>query len=244
MLRVMTRRWIVVLVLFVAGLVVTCGVYGLWPAVYEANSVFKLDFKVPRGDYDETSHELHITSSPYVELFTMQRSDWCTKEFFSRTIQQFHVNYPNLTATDKSLEEMLRNSKFELIVHTPRIKLTVYSQTAELAAALANTYVETIKSFTDEAYKERCAKALADVRRRFERAKKTDQELLRAENEQRIAVERNSLSVCVLRPAQVPAKPIVPNPWVIFPLGTVISLGLARVLGNFFCRRRQASSRC
>ena len=239
MLRIMTRRWIFVLVLFVVGLVVTSCVYSLWPTVYEANSVFTMDVQAPKGDYDENSHEIHFYGSCYDEIFIMQRSDWRTKEFFSRTIRQFHDSHSNITVTDKALEEMLEKSKLERMGHTRRIKLTVHSQTADIAVALANTYVETIKSFTDERNKERCAKALADVRRQFERAKglsnETDQELQRAENEQRIAVERNSMNVFVLHPARVPEKPIVPNPWVIFPTGAVLSLGLALVLRNWFC---------
>ena len=233
-MRIMTRRWISVLVLFVGGLVVTCGVYGLWPPVYEANSIFTMDVQAPKGDYDENSHEMDYYSECYGEVFVRLRPDWRTKEFFSRTIRQFHVSHSNLTVADKAVEEMLENSKLERMGHTRRIKLTVYSQTAELAAALANTYVETVKSFTEERNKERCVKALTDIHRQIERAKNLSneiyQDLLRAENEHRIAVEKSNLHAFVLRPARVPEKPIVPNPWVIFPSGTVLSLGLALVL--------------
>ena len=239
MLRVMTRRWIFVLVLFVVGLVVTCCVYSLWPTVYEANSVFTMDVQAPKGDYDENSHEMDFYSDSYEEVFVRQRSDWRTKEFFSKTIRQFHDSHSNITVTDKALEEMLEKSKLERMGHTRRIKLTVHSQTAELAAALANAYVDTVKSFTDERNKERCAKALAQIHRQVERAKGLSneiyQDLLRAENEHRIAVEKSNLNAFVLRPARIPEKPIVPNPWVIFPSGTVLSLGLALVLRNCPC---------
>jgi uncharacterized protein involved in exopolysaccharide biosynthesis len=198
-----------------------------------------MDIQAPKGDYDESSHEMDYYSDDYGEIFEKQRSDWRTKDFFSRIIRQFHVKHLDLTVTDITLEEMLEKSKLERMGHSRRIRLAVYSPTAELAAALANTYVETIKLFKEERNKERCAKALADVRRQFERAKglsnETDQELQRAENEQRIAVERNSMNVFVLHPARVPEKPIVPNPWVIFPTGAVLSLGLALVLRNWFC---------
>ena len=239
MLRVMTRRWIFVLVLFVVGLVVTCCVYSLWPTVYEANSVFTMDVQAPKGDYDENSHEMDFYSDSYEEVFVRQRSDWRTKEFFSKTIRQFHDSHSNITVTDKALEEMLEKSKLERMGHTRRIKLTVHSQTAELAAALANTYVETIKLFTEERNKERCAKALVQIHQQVERAKNLSneiyQDLLRAENEHRIAVERSNVSAFVLRAAQVPEKPVVPNPWVIFPTGAVLSLGLALVLRNCPC---------
>ena len=91
----------------------------------------------------------------------------------------------------------------------------------------------------EERNKERCAKALAQIHRQVERAKNLSneiyQDLLRAENEHRIAVERSNASVFVLRAAQVPVKPIVPNPWIIFPTGAVLSLCLALVFRNCPC---------
>ena len=173
------------------------------------------------------------------EIFEKQRSDWRTKDFFARIIRQFHVKHLDLTVTDITLEEMLEKSKLERMGHSRRIRLAVYSPTAELAAALANTYVETIKLFTEERNKERCAKALVQIHQQVERAKNLSneiyQDLLRAENEHRIAVERSNVSAFVLRAAQVPEKPVVPNPWVIFPTGAVLSLGLALVLRNCSC---------
>ena len=237
--HIMTTRWNLPLVLFGLGLVVTWGVYSLWPTVYEANSVFTMDIQAPKGDYDESSHEMDYYSDDYGEIFEKQRSDWRTKDFFARIIRQFHVKHLDLTVTDITLEGMLEKSKLERMGHSRRIRLAVYSPTAELAAALANTYVETIKLFTEERNKERCAKALVQIHQQVERAKnlsnETDQDLQRAENEQLIAVERNSMNVFVLHPARVPEKPIVPNPWVIFPTGAVLSLGLALVLRNCSC---------
>ena len=238
--HIMTSRWNLPLVLFCLGLIVTCGVYSLWPTVYEANSIFTMDFQDPKGDYDETSHEMdYYSNDDYGEIFEMQRSDWRTKDFFSRIIRQFHVTNFRLTVADRDLEEMLGNSTLERMGHSRRIRLAVYSPTAELAAALANTYVETIKLFTEERNKERCAKALVQIHQQVERAKNLSneiyQDLLRAENEHRIAVERSNVSAFVLRAAQVPEKPVVPNPWVIFPTGAVLSLGLALVLRNCSC---------
>lgn len=234
--HIMTRRWNLPLVLFGLGLVVTCGVYSLWPTVYEASSVFTMDVQAPKGDYDEARHEIGFYSDCYGEIFEMLRSDWRTKEFSSRIIRQFHVKHSDLTVMDNALEEMLDNSKLELISHSRRIKLTVHSPTAELAAALANTYVETIKVVTEEKNKERCAKALVQIHKQVEVAKNLSKEiyedLLRAENEHRIAAERNNLHAFVLRAAKVPAKPIVPNPWIIFPIGAIFSLGLALALKN------------
>ncbi|MBQ4200029.1 MAG: AAA family ATPase, partial [Kiritimatiellae bacterium] len=52
------------------------------------------------------------------------------------------------------------------------------------------------------------------------------QDLLQKENESRIAAEQNNEIVRVGRPAQVPSKPVLPNPLVIFAAGAVLSLGL------------------
>ena len=50
------------------------------------------------------------------------------------------------------------------------------------------------------------------------------QDLLQKENEHRIAAEQNNEIVRVGRPAQIPTKPVLPNPKVIFGLGAVLLL--------------------
>ena len=236
MSRVMSRRWSAMLAFLLFGFVVSSAVYCIWPAVYEAKSVFTMDVQPPKGDYDENSHEMDYYSDDYGEIFEMQRTEWRSKDFFSRIIRQFRLNYPDSTVTDKALGEMLENSMLERIGHSSRMRLTAYSPTAELAAALANTYVETIKTLTDERYKECCEKALVQIHKQVERAKNFSselyQDLLRKEKEHRIVVEKSYERAFVLRTAQVPARPIVPNPRVIFPIGAVLSLGL----GLLFCQ--------
>ena len=52
------------------------------------------------------------------------------------------------------------------------------------------------------------------------------QDLLQKENEHRIAAEQNNEIVRVGRPANVPSKPVQPNPLIIFSAGAVLALGL------------------
>lgn len=52
------------------------------------------------------------------------------------------------------------------------------------------------------------------------------QDLLMKENEHRIAAEQNNEIVRPGRPAQVPSRPVLPNPLVIFSTGAVLALGL------------------
>ena len=52
------------------------------------------------------------------------------------------------------------------------------------------------------------------------------QDLLMKENEHRIAAEQNNEIVRPGRPAQVPSRPVLPNPLVIFSAGAVLALGL------------------
>ena len=236
MSRVMNRPWGSMLVFVLLGLAVSCAVYGIWPTVYEAKSVFAMDTCPPRCKYEETYYEMEYYSDDYGEIFEGQRSDWRSKEFFSRIICQFRSNYPDTFVSDKALGEMLENSKLERMGHSRRIMLTVHSPTGELAATLANIYVATIKSFIDEKNKERCEKALKQIHQQVERAKNLSneiyQDLLQKEEAHRISVEQNNASVFVLRAAQVPTRPVAPNPRVIFPVGAVLSL----VLGLLFCR--------
>ena len=240
MSRVMSRRWSAMLAFLLFGFVVSSAVYCIWPAVYEAKSVFTMDVQPPKGGYDESSHEMDYYSDDYEEIFKMRRSEWRSKDFFSRIIRQFRVNYPDSTLSDKALGEMLENSMLDRMGHSRRMRLTVHSPTAELAADFANTYVETIKTLTDERYMECCEKALVQIHMQVERAKNFSselyQDLLRKEKEYRIVVEKSYERAFVLRAAQVPARPIVPNPRVIFPIGAVLSLGL----GLLFCQRIQS----
>lgn len=238
-LHKMTRQWKLPFVLFGLGLVVTCGVYGLWPIVYEAKSVFTKDVRPSRGDYDETCNEMEWYSDNYGELFERERSGWRSKEFFSRVIRQFRGDFPGFIVTDEALGEMLEDSTLTRMGHSHRIVITIRSPIAELAAALANAYAEAVKTLTDEMNKERCEKALVQIHQQVERAKNFSNEiyldLLLKEKEHRIAVEQSNLHVFVLRAAQVPTKPIEPNPWVIFPIGAIFSLGLALALRNCLC---------
>ena len=71
----------------------------------------------------------------------------------------------------------------------------------------------------------------ADARlKQLEQEKKVSseiyQDLLQKENEARIAAEQNNEIVRVGRPAQVPTKPVLPNPLIIFSAGAVLALGL------------------
>ena len=244
---VMTRWWSAMLAFLLFGFVVSSAVYCIWPAVYEAKSVFTMDVQPPKGGYDESSHEMDYYSDDYEEIFKMRRSEWRSKDFFSRIIRQFRVNYPDSTLSDKALGEMLENSMLERMGHSRRMRLTAYSPTAKLAAALANTYVETIKTLTEERYKESCEKALVQIHMQVERAKNFSneiyQDLLQKEKEHRIVVEKSHERAYVLRAAQVPTKPVVPNPRVIFPVGAVLSLGLGLLFCRGIKRRRSMSKR-
>ena len=239
MSNVMNRPWSSMLVFVLLGLAVSCAVYGIWPTVYEAKSVFTKDVRPSKGDYDETCNEMEWYSDNYGELFEQERSGWRSKEFFSRVIRQFRGDFPGSTVTDEVLEETLEDSTLERMGHSHRIVITIRSPIAELAAALANAYAEAVKTLTDEMNKERCEKALVQIHQQVERAKNLSNEiyldLLLKEKEHRIDVEQSNLHVFVLRAAQVPVKPIVPNPWIIFPTGAVLSLCLALVFRNCPC---------
>ncbi len=244
MLYVMNRRWCSMLVFVLLGLAVSCGVYSLWPTVYEAKSVFTKNAHPSKGDYDETCNEMEWYSD-YGELFEQERSGWRSKEFFSRVIRQFRGDFPGSIVTDEALGEMLEDSTLERMGHSHRIVITIRSPNAEIAAALANAYAEAVKTLTDEMNKERCEKALVQIHQQVERARNLSneiyQDLVRCEKEHRIAVEQTNLHVFVLRAAQVPTRPVAPNPLVIIPIGTVLSLGLGLLYCQIIHRRGSVS---
>lgn len=92
------------LVFVLLGLAVSCAVYGIWPTVYEAKSVFTKDVRPSKGDYDETCNEMEWYSDNYGELFEQKRSGWRSKEFFSRVIRQFRGDFPGSTVTRRFLQ--------------------------------------------------------------------------------------------------------------------------------------------
>ena len=177
-LRVISQRWISVLVFLLVGLVAAFAVYRISPTIYEAKSEFTMDMRRPQNAGNALGQpDIPDYGSTYEEVFNTRLSDWRSDKIVTKIVQQYRANYPASTVTDNELIETLQGSELELIRHSRLITIAVRSTKAELAASLANAYAGAIESFTDEENKLRCDKAVAQIHEQVEKQKRADDAL-------------------------------------------------------------------
>ena len=176
-LRVITQRWISVLVFFLIGLVAAFAVYRISPTIYEAKSEFTMDTRRHTGNNSIIGNDMEFYGNNYAEIFNTRLSGWRSEAIFTKILQQYRANFPNSTTTDKDLVEMLGESELELLRNSRLITIAVRSRVPELAAALANAYAEAIESYTDEENKKSCDKAVSQIHQQVEKQKRVDDDL-------------------------------------------------------------------
>ena len=176
-LRVISQRWISVLVFLLVGLVAAFAVYRISPTIYEAKSEFTMDMRRPQNAGNLGMPDVPDYGSTYEEVFNTRLSDWRSDKIVTKIVQQYRANYPASTITDNELMETLQSSELELIRHSRLITIAVRSTKADLAASLANAYAQAIESFTDDENKLRCDKAVSQIHEQVEKQKRADDEL-------------------------------------------------------------------
>ncbi len=181
-LRVVSQRWISVLVFLLIGLVAAFAVYRISPTIYEAKSEFTMDMRRPQmtgnmaiGQMAEPDY-----GSTYDEIFNTRLSDWRSDVIVTKIIQQYRAGYPASTVADSELLSSLQGSEIELIRNSRLIQIAVRSQTPEIAAALANAYAQAIEAFTDEENKLRCDKAVAQIHEQVEKQRRADERIAKS----------------------------------------------------------------
>jgi len=180
-LRVISQRWISILVFLLIGLVAAFAVYRISPTIYEAKSEFTMDTR-RQGSTRAGIGQIDMPDygSSYEEIFNTRLSDWRSDKIVTKIIQQYRANYPASTTTDSELVGTLEGSQLELIRHSRLITISVRSRSPALAAALANAYAEAIESFTDEENKLRCDKAVAQIHEAVEKQRRTDEKVAKS----------------------------------------------------------------
>ncbi|MBR1588641.1 MAG: AAA family ATPase [Kiritimatiellae bacterium] len=177
-LRVISQRWISVLVFLLIGLVAAFAVYRISPTIYEAKSEFTMDMRRPQTVGNALGQAVEPDyGSTYEEVFNTRLSDWRSDKIVTKIVQQYRANYPASTVTDNELMDTLQSSQLELIRHSRLITIAVRSTRADLAASLANAYAQAIESFTDDENKLRCDKAVSQIHEQVEKQKRTDDDL-------------------------------------------------------------------
>lgn len=175
-LRVVSQRWISVLVFLLVGLVASFAVYRISPTIFEAKSEFTMQMRTQnnKGGMFDRMAEVDYGNS-YDEVFNTRLSDWRSEKLVTKIMQQYRANHPAATVSDEELLESLVESELELVRRSRIITIAVRSKSAQLAADLANAYAEAIESFTDEENKLRCDKAVAQIHEQVVRQRKNDE---------------------------------------------------------------------
>lgn len=177
-LRVISQRWISVLVFLLVGLVAAFAVYRISPTIYEAKSEFTMDTRNRRAFKGiDTSDNQLFDGNNYEEIFNTRLSAWRSDKIVSKVVQQYHADYPASTTTDKEIIETIADSKLELVRHSRLISIAVRSTNPQLAAALANAYASAIDSYTDEENKARCDKAVTRVTEQVANQRRVDEDI-------------------------------------------------------------------
>ncbi len=136
---------------------------------YEATSEFTMDMRRLQAN-DDPAELMERT-------FNVRKPGWRSDEIFTKVIQVYRGWRPTSQVTDKELSMTLATSKLELVSRSRLVRITVRSDSPELAADLANAYVEAIEKFTDEENKKRCDRAVAEIHQQVEKQKRADDEL-------------------------------------------------------------------
>ena len=193
-LRVISQRWISVLVFLLVGLVAAFAVYRISPTIFEAKSEFTMDMRRPQNTGGIVQTVEPDYGSTYEEVFNTRLSDWRSDKIVTKIIQQYRANYPASTVTDSELMDTLQSSELELIRHSRLITIAVRSTSAQLAASLANAYAQAIESFTDEENKLRCDKAVAQIHEQVEKQRRADEKIAKTLLEFRTANKIDNLT--------------------------------------------------
>jgi len=177
-LRVISQRWISVLVFLLVGLVASFAVYRISPTIYEAKSEFTVQMRSSQPNTGTLGQMTEVDyGNTYEEVFNTRLSDWRSEKIVTKIMQQYRANFPASTVSDQELVEALVGSQLELIRHSRLITIAVRSGSPQLAAALANAYAEAIEAFTDEENKLRCDKAVAQIHEQVEKQRRMDEKV-------------------------------------------------------------------
>ena len=177
-LRVVSQRWITVLVFLLVGLVASFAVYRISPTIYEAKSEFTMQMRTPKTTSGALGQITEVDyGNTYEEVFNTRLSDWRSEKLITKIMQQYRANHPASTISDEDLLSALAESELELVRRSRLITIAVRSGSAQLAADLANSYAEAIESFTDEENRLRCDKAVAQISDQVKKQRSVDEKV-------------------------------------------------------------------
>ncbi len=145
-LRVCRQRWITIAVFVVVGAAAAFVLFRVWTPVYEAVATFEL---TARKSVMQGSVFFEYGMAPFEEqanttMFRMQGPN-----MLNAVVLDYHIRAPSSPMTDDQLKLILiQNTKLELRRHTRLIDVTVRSTDREVAANLANAFVQATETYS------------------------------------------------------------------------------------------------
>ena len=132
-LRVVSQRWITVLVFLLVGLVASFAIYRISPTIYESKSEFTVQMRGPRASEGKLGQMTEIDyGNTYEEVFNTRLSEWRSEKIFTKIMQQYRANFPASTVSDEELIEALAGSMMELVRRSRLITIAVRSGSHEI----------------------------------------------------------------------------------------------------------------
>ena len=151
--------------------------------------------QVPRDMRESAVAEFQMqnTGPSYEEIFNTRLAAWRSAKVFQTVVQEYRSCNPASMATDEEIAALLAASQLELRRNSRIITVTVRARSALLAASLANAYVRAIETYTDEANRIRCDKAVRQIHENVEKKRREVEVLARRLLEFRTANKLDSL---------------------------------------------------
>ena len=177
MMRVVSQRWLSIVVFVLVGLIVAFSVYRISPTIYESSSEFTMDMRrtggtAVRGGQGVIADAMPDLGNSYEEVFNTRHSDWRSPKVIAKILDRYRVTRPGSTVSDEEILKILEASTLELQRRSRIIRITLRSESPALCADLANAYAAAIESFTDEENKIRCDRAVSRIHENVERKRR------------------------------------------------------------------------
>jgi capsular exopolysaccharide synthesis family protein len=168
-LRVVSQRWLSVFVFLLLGIVISFVVYRVSPTVYESACTFMIDMRRASGHSRNIAQAMQDYGNNYAEVFNTRKSSWKSEKLMSMVVQEYRASNLSSTVPDEEIIKGAASADFAILRGSRIIALTVSSQSPKLAAGIANAYVKSIESYTDEENKIHCDKAVSQIHENAEK---------------------------------------------------------------------------
>ena len=157
--RACARRWIIIPVAAMLGVMGAFAVYLTMPSIYQGSALFEMNLRPTKiiATREYVSDDL---GGPADEIYNTRICKLRSRVVMMVVIQRYRSENPNSPVSDEKLiETLVRGTEMSLQKHTHLVRVTVRSDNPELSAALANAYVLAADTYTQDQNREQAEKA-------------------------------------------------------------------------------------